>query len=194
MTPEQVAAQKEYQARWYASRTPEQREATRQRSHADYVKRRDADPEAMRAKGRETFRRAIAKDPQRLRDYRNRQYANDPETHRAYQRAYAQSHPEQFQDKQLKRYYGITLLDYMRLFEEQGGVCAICQEPETMTLRGRVKSLSVDHDHATGYVRALLCSACNRALGYFRDNERLVQAAADYLTTHRRDHLRVVGE
>lgn len=58
----------------------------------------------------------------------------------------------------------------------QGGRCAICRrEPE----QGR--RLAVDHDHATGEVRGLLCKACNTALGMFRDDVASLARAIGYL-------------
>jgi len=42
-------------------------------------------------------------------------------------------------------------------------------------------SLHVDHDHASGRIRGLLCVACNNALGAFRESLDIFQAAADYL-------------
>ena len=62
------------------------------------------------------------------------------------------------------------------MLEAQGGVCAICR---TGTRR------HVDHDHATGAVRALLCFNCNGGLGQFRDDPCLLHAAALYVEHHR---------
>ncbi len=70
---------------------------------------------------------------------------------------------------------------YLRLFEEQDGVCAICGEPETAVLRGRTLKLSVDHDHETGVIRGLLCHACNLGLGKFKDRVELLEKAIAYL-------------
>jgi hypothetical protein len=59
---------------------------------------------------------------------------------------------------------------------QQNGVCAICREPER-----EERSLSVDHCHLTGRVRSLLCSGCNKAIGFLRESPLLARAAATYL-------------
>lgn len=79
------------------------------------------------------------------------------------------------------RLYGLTHDDYAAMLDAQGGVCAICSQPETMTYKGNPKSLCVDHDHATGKVRGLLCAACNFALGKFQDDPARLRTAAAYL-------------
>ena len=82
-------------------------------------------------------------------------------------------------NKELQRTFGITLADYNALLEEQGGVCAICSQPETAIRKGRVLPLAVDHNHRTGAVRGLLCSACNIGIGSLAESkERLLKAIA----------------
>lgn len=82
----------------------------------------------------------------------------------------------------LKSKYGITLEEYERMFEEQGGVCAICSEREHQN-----KLLAVDHCHKTQKVRGLLCSLCNTAIGKLKDDPRLLKKAIEYLEAHGED-------
>jgi Recombination endonuclease VII len=79
----------------------------------------------------------------------------------------------------IPRQYGISLEEYTRLIAEQSGVCKVCKGiPDGMKSYGR---LHLDHDHATGKVRGLLCGHCNRALGGARDNPAILRALAVYL-------------
>jgi hypothetical protein len=81
------------------------------------------------------------------------------------------------------RRYGITPEQYDAMLAEQGGVCAICGNEET-SVRGPFKTrfrLSVDHDHATGKVRGLLCQKCNRSIGLMNDDVDLLKKAIYYL-------------
>jgi len=76
---------------------------------------------------------------------------------------------------------------YYRLAAEQNSVCAICRMPESQTgILGDTKKLSVDHCHACGDTRGLLCGKCNLALGLGRDDPQTFILAADYLRKHRR--------
>ena len=90
------------------------------------------------------------------------------------QREYAASGKRSVADRKsyLKRKYGMTLEEYERMLEAQGGVCAICRQP-----RPEERTLHVDHDHETGRdPRAACASSCNNALGDFRDERRAVPA------------------
>lgn len=63
--------------------------------------------------------------------------------------------------------------EFAQLAEQQGGACAICRATD--------KPLNVDHDHRSGAIRGLLCSACNAGLGLFGDNPGRIAVAATYL-------------
>lgn len=55
------------------------------------------------------------------------------------------------------RVYSLAEGEYAALLAFQGGKCYVCRRAN-----GATKKLAVDHDHATGEVRGLLCSNCNR--------------------------------
>jgi len=75
----------------------------------------------------------------------------------------------------LTRRYGISVEEADDMFATQGGLCAICRA---------APAKHVDHDHATGKVRALLCFNCNGGLGQFKDDPDLLREAADYVRFH----------
>jgi len=91
------------------------------------------------------------------------------------------ANPEYYANQALKKKYGVDLQWYQETLSRQNGVCAICKKPETTTIRGKLISMPVDHDHNTGKARGLLCTQCNRGLGLFRDSETILQAAIEYL-------------
>jgi len=75
--------------------------------------------------------------------------------------------------KRLLDQFHLTELMWQAIYDFQRGLCAICRRP--------MKKPNTDHCHLTGLVRGLLCPFCNRALGRFRDDLRLLQAAVAYL-------------
>lgn len=115
-------------------------------------------------------KRYIAKDINRLekRKQRSKEWRNN--------------NPEQskimIRNATLISRFGISLEEYTALLEKQGGVCALCGQLERM--KGK-KNLSVDHNHKTGKIRALLCHRCNAALGYASDDADLLRRMADYV-------------
>lgn len=89
--------------------------------------------------------------------------------------------PKQVKDFGKRRWhlasvYGLSTEGYDKMFEEQGGICAICSLPPTED-----KRLAVDHSHSTGKVRGLLCSSCNSALDSLGDN---IWSVLAYLYKH----------
>lgn len=86
----------------------------------------------------------------------------------------------------LKQRYGITLESYDILLQNQEGKCAICRCVETSKHQnGKVKNLAIDHDHTTQKIRALLCKACNQALGLLRENLETATNLTFYIKTHK---------
>lgn len=77
--------------------------------------------------------------------------------------------------------FGISLEDYDRLFEKQGGKCAICGAVKPDAKHKGVAHFCVDHDHVTGKVRGLLCSSCNTGIGKLQDSPEMLRKAIAYL-------------
>lgn len=81
----------------------------------------------------------------------------------------------------------VSRAEFEAMLAEQGGVCAICRRPETkLSAKGRVRRLSIDHDHRTGRIRALLCSRCNTVVGHLEDDYRLGERAVAYMRDQER--------
>lgn len=79
--------------------------------------------------------------------------------------------------RRIEEVYGITEDQYDAIAAVQDGRCFICQRAT-----GARRRLAVDHNHATGEVRGLLCKPCNRdVLGHLRDSIEALQRAIDYL-------------
>lgn len=84
---------------------------------------------------------------------------------------------EQIRDSQYRNLYGITLEQYLLMAKNQEHKCLLCG-----TLQSELRrDLFVDHCHATGRIRGLLCHACNVGLGLFKDNKELLSKAIAYL-------------
>jgi hypothetical protein len=89
-----------------------------------------------------------------------------------------------YDQSRAERRFGVDLDKYNRMLADQDGRCAICGS-DYPGVPGR--RFCVDHDHATGVVRALLCNGCNNGIGMLGDDPNRVRAAAAYLEKYR-DH------
>lgn len=88
--------------------------------------------------------------------------------------------------------FSLTPEQYAAKFLAQGGLCAVCEQPESQFRNGQRKFLAVDHDHRCcpgdsscgECVRQLLCGGCNNLLGRAYDNPTRLVEAAYYLRTY----------
>lgn len=86
---------------------------------------------------------------------------------------------------QLKKKYGMEPGEFDAWWNVFKGKCGICDNDLTMPTKSRGQSLGtvcVDHDHATGQVRGLLCNACNKALGLFKDDPKILSNAMKWIS------------
>lgn len=91
---------------------------------------------------------------------------------------------EYARDHALRSKYGMSLEEFHGWWIVFRGKCGICEcelkasEPR----RGQPLDVAVvDHDHKTGQIRGLLCNACNKGLGLFKDNPEILENARRYL-------------
>lgn len=115
----------------------------------------------------------------------SRRYAYCLLCKRDYMREYRRANPAAQKIKQRHdnlRKYGITQADYETMLVAQDGRCAICGSRDPGTRQH--DRMVVDHDHATGLLRGLLCVACNRGLGNFGDDVHRLSSAIRYLNTN----------
>lgn len=104
--------------------------------------------------------------------------ARNPERHRKASRRWNAANGDQVHDAYLNRTYGIDHAEYERMFDAQGGRCAICKSSDPGP---RTKRFHVDHCHDTGKVRGLLCSRCNTGIGQLKHDQARLLAAQEYL-------------
>ncbi len=83
-------------------------------------------------------------------------------------------HKENYNTERLYR-YNLSREDYNKMLADQKGLCALCDKPNPSTKR----SLAIDHCHATGKVRGILCYGCNRLMALL-DDEALLERAVAY--------------
>ena len=83
------------------------------------------------------------------------------------------------QRKLLKKIHGSPPYNY---------ACPICSrssdkvEGEGGRNHGKTSGWVIDHDHETGEFRGWLCHKCNRGLGAFKDETKLLMEAIRYLS------------
>lgn len=107
-----------------------------------------------------------------------------PDKQRALWRAAYRRKPLNKKHKMLKKSFGISLDQYNQMLLFQNNRCAICGEIESVRSNnksGGIKSLAVDHCHATGRIRGLLCNRCNIGLGHFKDDIWVLGRTIEYL-------------
>jgi len=98
-----------------------------------------------------------------------------------YMKRWTKKNPTLRRQYKLKAQFGLSLTEYDSILTQQHGVCAICEQPEFISILGHTPVLRVDHDHITGKIRGLLCSNCNTALGLFKDSRLSLNRALNYL-------------
>jgi recombination endonuclease VII len=140
------------------------------RYQREYKAKRYLEDEEFRERTKAASRKYGKTHKPEINARRRYRYATDP----AFKAACHVRRLKHSRAARLKALYGLTVRAFDQMVAWQAGRCVICQ--------GRTgRRLSVDHCHATGLVRALLCSNCNVGLGNLKDNPVLAFRGGIYL-------------
>ena len=78
--------------------------------------------------------------------------------------------------------YGLSDEKWEQMYDQQSGLCPICNKKLKRHFNDDGKQSAIDHHHKTGLLRGLVCQyPCNYVLGLLHDNSVLFRACANYL-------------
>lgn len=149
---------------------PERRRAF----HAEYYQQ---NADVMKARAAQNHTDNRERNISAMRVKRKNMTPEQKEAQRVRCRQWQRDNPAAARASLVKWKFGLDAAAAAALYETQNNRCAICGCTEAEN----GKYFAVDHDHATGAVRGLLCSQCNSGLGYFRDSPVNLSTAISYL-------------
>ena len=156
------------------------RETNRAAMRAYARKWRRAHPEQTRAHSK----KCRAKNRDKIREYQRRWAAKNSAHLKAKQRAWYLANRERILRERTEAFFNLPKGSYTILLSAQNSRCLICGCPPG------ARQFAVDHDHATGAIRGLLCGPCNAGIGLLRDDPALLLRAAQYLRDRKTTDLR----
>lgn len=180
---------REYEKKWKLENPQKVKESSKKWNNSD-KRKKYLENWNNSEKGKESIKKArikfsLKEDKKPRTEYSRIWHLKNKERIRPLQKKWRDDNPEktkeQYRRSDLKKKFGITVLEFDELFKKQNGVCKICLNPETSTRGGNKRNISVDHDHKTGKIRGLLCNNCNRAMGLFKDDIKILIRVIDYL-------------
>lgn len=165
-----------------------------------YMAARQKNNPAVRLRDKERYQRNrerklawqkeyTANNRERVQAYRKAYLAANHDRLKAQRRQKAIDDPDYNKARKMREYYRLSLADYYEMRARQENRCAICRDEFDEKKRGP----HIDHDHATGAVRGLLCQGCNQAIGCARDDQNILFAAIEYLRAHNTESKRNSG-
>lgn len=124
---------------------------------------------------RENIRTWRQNNPGAHAEHNRKSYRKHREKVVARAREYRARKRDFIRNSDMVRKYGVTLAEVEARRAELDSRCEICHHQ---------CELVVDHDHSTGRFRGLLCTSCNKGLGFFKDDVDLLVDASSYLVHH----------
>ncbi len=111
----------------------------------------------------------------------SRWYSENREDKLKKNKEWRESHKSEYREINLKSRFGINNLQYDNILESQNNSCAICKKHKDEFSY----HLVVDHCHATGKIRGLLCKKCNLGIGHLDDNIDILKSSISYLEKYK---------
>ena len=120
-----------------------------------------------------------AENKDQINSKRRQQRKDNPEKYREESKAYNKANPHIARESSWRRagIKDMTVVRYNQMFEDQKGLCALCERPQEQFKR----RFAIDHNHDTGKARGLLCDRCNTGLGKMNDSINQLEKAIKYL-------------
>jgi hypothetical protein len=97
--------------------------------------------------------------------------AKNRQQYNSYMVEYRGLNPDKIRLIEIKRDYGLSSEQYLKMINDQNNLCKICGKPP----KG-IRPLAIDHCHTTKKVRGLLCYRCNQAISILDDKDHLEKA------------------
>lgn len=110
---------------------------------------------------------------QRRKDYYQKNKEKEKSLMKEWRKANPDRHRKAAKRSHFKKMYGLTEEQVESLLVQANYCCQVC---------GRKEDLNIDHCHATGCVRGILCGSCNRALGLLQDSPEVITSLLTYIT------------
>ena len=160
---------------------PEKKRIRQRKYYREHKKECNERQQRYRGSNREKLRLKSEKYNREHKKEAKEYYKNNYDKIAIVKKKYYREHVKEVRERRIQQDYGMSLIEYEKLFTEQDGVCAICSEKETARQGGKLKELSIDHNHKTGKNRGLLCGRCNAAIGFLKESKELLEKAKIYL-------------
>lgn len=148
------------------------------RRRAGYLRRRDKILAAVKARYDSPAEQARRATP----EWKSRQRDQMRAWRQRLTPAQVAARNEERAARQVVKLYGVTFEEALRLQRVQR--CAVCAAALTEDPARRSSRRHIDHDHATGRVRDVLCHRCNCAIGFALDDPARLRALAKYVEAH----------
>ncbi len=132
---------------------------------------------------RMSYKRAYQCKECEKRKNSERQKLQTKETRRIYRETFKEKNPWAHRKAELKYRYGLTPEDVEEMIGHQMGMCANRGCGRKIELHGtkRKNKACIDHCHASGEIRGLLCNGCNTALGFLEEDKNRILGLTEYL-------------